>query len=194
MKFFKTIVPSLVLLLIFCAPSFAQTPGTGCHIGNEVAANYLGTATYYGNTNVIVKVYRDNFKIPIITGNGYAGYKCGYINVYSAGVRNGGTQPHPGAQEIVNNYSGNASRKCVVVSAYTPNVTSASGEGFEVDYKYNDPAFANYRDTSFPCPTTPTVPVPLDDYIPLFMIIIAGMSFVLIRKNLAFSQDRLTNL
>lgn len=137
--------------------------GTGCNIGDNVATQYLGQSTYYGNTSIIVQSYSNSKIINIAREQGYAGYRCNTINVYSAGTKNG--MAYPGANEVLQDYAGQASHKCVVVSSYSSNVTSTSGEGFELQYRYNDPAYYSRNDTSNPqwvCNTVLT-PMPVDD-------------------------------
>ncbi|RBQ10018.1 hypothetical protein [Pedobacter miscanthi] len=175
---------STVLFFFNISQSLSQVNGRGCHIGGSVGTKFLGTATYFGHTDQIVQVYSNSMLVPIITGNGFAGYRCGYINVYDSGKRNTPTQndvPYPAAKEIVNNYSGMASHKCVTVTSYSSDVTSIKGEGYEVDYQYNDLAYSAYADPNFPCASQPNS-LPVDDYIPYLLATVSLSGFLLVRK------------
>ncbi|RZK54864.1 MAG: hypothetical protein EOO91_15145 [Pedobacter sp.] len=150
-KYLKYIV-ALVLVLISVFMAKAQTSGTGCKIGSAVYTTYLGTAPYYGNNSDIVKVYSNSTAVSIITGNGYSGYQCGKINIYSAGTRyNSATNtndPYPAVNEILATVSTNS---CMVSSSLG---VSSGGKGDIVQYTYNNPTY---------CGGSP-MPLPLDDY------------------------------
>jgi hypothetical protein len=161
-KYLKYIV-AVILVLISVFMAKAQTSGTGCKIGGAVYTNYLGTAPYYGNNNDIVKVYSNSSAVSIITGNGYAGYQCGKINIYSAGTRynpvTNTSDPYPGINEILSTVSTNS---CMVSSSLG---VSSGGKGDIVQYTYNNPTY---------CGGAP-MPLPLDDY---NWVIIGGFAII----------------
>lgn len=182
LKYLSLTVLSAVLFFSFISPSFGQVTGRGCNLGSSVATQYLGTAIYNGNASQFVRVYSNSTAVPIITGNGYSGYRCGYINIYPAGTRyvsaTNSNVPYNAANEITATYS----TRCATAAAYTPNYTSGSGgEGTEVDYRYNDPAYYADADPSYPCAIQPNN-LPLDDYMPYFLVSIGVFGFILIRK------------
>lgn len=171
----------VVLSVFSCFNSFAQTTGKGCNIGDNVATNYLGQATYYGHTDVIVQVYSNTNIVNIARGQGYAGYRCGSINVYSGGTKNGA--PYPGVNEVLHDYNNVSSNKCVVVSSYSPDITSTNGEGYELDYSYNNPAYYANSDPNYPC-NTPTNNVPLDQNM-MYILLLSGISGFLVVRNMS---------
>lgn len=168
MKFLLSV--SILILGSFVNLSFAQTTGKGCNIGDNVATIYLGEATYYGNSNIIVQVYSNSNIVNIAREQGYAGYRCGSINVYSPGTNSRGS--YSGVNEVLHDYKDIPSNKCVAVTSYSSNITSATGEGFELDYSYNNPAYYSNSDPNYPC-NAPTNNLPLDQSI-IFMLLPLG--------------------
>lgn len=176
MKFLLSV--SILVSGSFFNPLLAQTTGKGCNLGSSVATQFLGTATYNGDSNLSVRVYSSNpsTMVPIITGNGYAGYRCGYINVYPAGSRyvaaSNSSVPYSAANEITATYSG----RCGTASSFSANYVSNSGgaEGSEeVAYRYNDPAYYADADPNYSC-NAPTNNLPVDQNI-IFMLLPLGL-------------------
>ncbi|QNN43046.1 hypothetical protein [Pedobacter roseus] len=168
MKFLLSV--SILILGSFFNLSFAQTTGKGCNIGDNVATIYLGQSTYYGNSNVIVQVYSNANIVNIARGQGWAGYRCGSINVYDALTKN--NVSYPAVNEVIRDYKDIPANRCVAVTSYSADITSATGEGFELDYSYNNPAYYSNSDPNYPC-NAPTNNLPLDQSI-IFMLLPLG--------------------
>ncbi len=178
----------ILLLGSFFNPLSAQITGKGCNLGNTVATQFLGTAIYNGDSNQSVKVYSSNAStmVPIIKGNGYAGYRCGYINVYPAGSRyvaaSNSSVSYSAANEITATYSG----RCATASSLSANYVSNSGgaEGSEeVDYRYNDPAYYADADPNYPC-NGPINNLPLDQNIIFLLLPLGLLGFWKVRQQL----------
>lgn len=183
-KYLSLTVSLTVLFFSFISSSFGQVTGRGCNLGSSVAKQFLGTATYNGNASQFVRVYSSSSStiVPIITGNGYSGYRCGYINIYPAGTRyvaaTNSNVPYNAANEITASYS----TRCATAVSFTPNYNSGSGnEGTEVDYRYNDPAYYADADPSYPCASQPNN-LPLDDFTPFFLVPLGAYCFFIVRK------------
>ncbi|WP_412467671.1 hypothetical protein [Pedobacter sp. KLB.chiD] len=168
---------SILLSGAFFNLALAQITGRGCSLGNSVATQFLGTATYNGDPNQSIRVYSSNSStiVPIINGNGYAGYRCGYINIYSAGTRyvaaSNSNVHYNAAQEITATYSG----RCGTAASLSANYNSNSGgseSNEEVDYRYNDPAYYADADPNYPC-NAPANNLPVDQNI-IFMLLPFG--------------------
>jgi len=158
---------------------FAQITGKGCNIGDNVATNYLGQATYYGHSDIIVQVYSNANIVNIARGQGWAGYRCGSINVYDALTKN--NIYYPAVNEVIHDYKDIPSNRCVAVTSYSTDITSTSGEGFELDYSYNNPAYYSNNDPNYPCNTPPNN-LPVDQDI-MFMLLPLGLfGFWKVRK------------
>jgi hypothetical protein len=184
MKFLLFI--SILVLGSFFNVSLAQTTGKGCHLGSSVATQFLGTATYNGDSNQSIRVYSSNSStiIPIINGNGYAGYRCGYINIYSAGSRyvaaTNSNVSYSAANEITATYSG----RCATAASLPANYVSNSGgaeSNTEVDYRYNDPAYYADADPNYPCASQPNN-LPIDDYTSILVVSLSFTGFLIVRK------------
>lgn len=170
---------SILILGSFFNQLFAQITGKGCNLGNSVATQFLGTATYNGDSNQSIRVYSSNSAtlVPKISGNGYAGYRCGYINVYPEGDRyvaaSNSSVHYKAANEITAHYSG----RCAIASSFSANYVSRSGveeANEEVDYIYNDPAYYADADPNYPCNSAPSN-LPIDQNIILFMLLPLGL-------------------
>lgn len=157
--------------LFSCNFLFGQVTGSGCNIGGKVAMEYLGTAPYYGGPK-IVQVYKSSNYVNIVLENGYAGYNCAVLNVYSAGVRwdpvSHSNVAYPGENDIVS--TGSDPKGCVVASTLNG---VPDGEGPIIQYSYKKPAY---------CGSPPSTPVPIDDYIPFLIVVIGLFGFFYINK------------
>jgi hypothetical protein len=182
-----------VLSFVVSNTLFARTAGRGCNLGNRVAIQYLGMATYNGHADQKVYVYSASPPtiIGIVFGQGYSGYRCGYINIYNAGTRyNSATQqnvPYQAAKEITADYSGDNSHRCATAFSFSPNFISNQGgsEGYEADYRYNDPAYYADSDPNFPC-NAPMSNLPIDDYTWILVSFIGIFGAISIRYKVNF--------
>ncbi|WP_406825690.1 hypothetical protein [Pedobacter sp. KACC 23697] len=184
MKFLLSI--SILFLGSFFNLLFAQTTGKGCNLGNSVATQFLGTATYNGHSDQFVRVYSSSSAtiVPIINGNGYAGYRCGYINIYPSGSRyvaaTNSNVSYSAANEITATYSS----RCATAASLPANYVSNSGgaeSNEEVDYRYNDPAYYADADPNYPCASQPNN-LPIDDYTSILVVSISITGFLCVRK------------
>jgi len=181
-KYLSLTVSSAVLFFSFISPSFSQVTGRGCNLGSNVATQFLGTATYNGDITQSVRLYRSSPLVPIITGNGYSGYRCGYINVYPAGTRYVSATNSNVSYNAANEITATSNTRCATSSSYTANFTSGNGnEGTEIDYRYNDPAYYADADPNYPC-SAQLNNLPIDDYLALLLFPIGACSFLFIRK------------
>ncbi|MDQ0640886.1 hypothetical protein QF042_004451 [Pedobacter sp. W3I1] len=182
-KYLLLTVLSTVLFFLFISPSFCQVTGRGCNLGNSVATQFLGTAIYNSDPSQSVRIYKANSPIvPIITGNGYSGYRCGYINVYPAGSRYVSATNSTVSYNAANEITATFSTRCATATSYSSNFISGSGnEGTEVDYKYNDPAYYSDADPSYSCASQPNN-LPIDDYIPFIICSTGVFGIIIIRK------------
>ena len=165
-KYLKYLVV-LVLFLISVFMAKAQTSGTGCRIGDNVYTEYLGTGSYYGNNNDIMKVYNINGpKLLVVNGQGYNGYQCGKINVYSGGQRwNGSTNvPYPAVNEVLGTVSTNS---CMVSTSAS---VSNGGKANIIQYKINNPTYCVPEE------------LPIDDYSSLIVLATAAIGAYFISK------------
>ena len=179
-------VLSTVLFFLLAASSFGQITGTGCNLGRTVATQYLGTAIYNGSAGQYVRVYSSSSasRITIITGNGYAGYRCGYINVYPAGSKYVSESQPNKAYNAAEEITSTSSTRCAIADSFSANFTSSQtggGEGTEIGYKYNDPAQYSNADPNYPCANQPNN-LPIDDYMPYLLGLIGFFGCMLIRN------------
>ncbi|MCX3263624.1 hypothetical protein [Pedobacter agri] len=185
MKFFCLL---FIFILLIQHKSSGQVTGRGCDFGDRVATVYLGTTTYYGSTK-IVEAYKADVWLQVIRGNGYSGYKCGFINIYPSGSKWNGSQdvPYDGVNEITSRESD--PKGCVLQTTYKSNHTIGEGEGSIVSYRYNDPKYFSNSDPSSSCPSaTPPSNLPVDDYLPITLLVFGGLGFT------SFSKRNFLNL
>ena len=168
----------MIMLSLITKKSDAQISGKGCDFGGRIAIQYLGTATYYGNTNDVVEVYNTSSAVPINKGNGRA-YDCDAINDYdefqvwdSSIPPYGANRTVPASHDIKRNPS-SRQHECVVASS---RYATPDGEGTIVGYTYKDPNKCNS-----PRPNN----LPLDDYLPFLVLITGVISLPFIRKNIS---------
>ncbi|WP_157263195.1 hypothetical protein [Pedobacter sp. R20-19] len=159
--------------------SDAQISGNGCDFGGRIAIQYLGSATYYGNSNDVVEVYSTSSAVPINKGNG-KGYDCDAINDYDAfQVWDPSIQPYganrtvPASHDIRRNPS-SRQHECVVASS---RYATPDGEGTIVGYTYKDPNN---------CTSARPNNLPLDDYLPFLVLMSVMISLPFIIKNSIF--------
>jgi len=187
--FFMKFLLSIVILFIgsFFNLLFAQTTGRGCNLGNSVATQFLGTATYNGHSDQFVRVYSSSSStiVPIVNGNGYAGYRCGYINVYDAGSRyvasSNSNVSYSAAHEITATYS----VRCATAASFSSNYNSNSGgaeASEEVDYRYNDPAYYADADPNYPCSNATANNLPVDQNILIMLLPLGLLGFWRVRQ------------
>lgn len=186
MKFLSSV--SILILGSFFNLLFAQTTGRGCNLGSSVATEYLGMATYNGNADKKVYVYSSSPSaiIEIVFGQGYSGYRCGYINIYDGGARwDSATQqsiPYQAVNEIINNYANDESHRCVTALSLSQNFDSGQGgEGFEADYSYNNPAYYSNNDPSYPCNAPPNN-LPVDQNVIFMLLPLGFFGFLKVRQ------------
>lgn len=159
----------LVLLLLVFKFSSADISGYGCKIGQDfVYTQYLGKAPAYTGTAPIHYFKSNGPKVPIYWGygcNDCRGYRCGYINKYSAGsywdptiAPYGAMVSFPAEEEFISQ-----GVQCVIA----PSLGAAPvATDTYVYYSYNK---------TNKCGGTPPVNVPLDDHIGY---VIAGVSII----------------
>lgn len=156
----------IVFIILFsCINAKSQISGYGCLVGNTVYTQYLGNASPYHPSNPPTRFYRSNGNSVGINYNNYNSskpnnynYECNKINIFGSSA--GG----PAQQEYTLQGS-----SCVTSTSLGGPI---AGNGDYVFYNYNKPAYCS----------SPTVPVPLDDYIFPIMICIGGLSAYFISK------------
>ncbi len=167
-----------LLIIVFSLISFntySQISGNGCDFGGQIATQYLGDAPYYGNRNDIVMVYSSSSAVPINKGNGW-GYDCAAINDYNEfQVWDSSIQPYGGmrivpASHDIRRNPASVQHECVVASA---RYATPGGEGKIVGYTYQDPNKCNASRPNH---------LPLDDYMPLLIVLAGIVAFFLIRN------------
>ena len=190
-------LPVILFLSFFLSNNLrAQTTGTGCNLGSSVATELLGTAIYNGQTDRRVYVYNSSPSkiIGIISGQGYTGYRCGYINIYPAGTRwvpSRNTEVSYKAANEITSYNTNIEAyRCVIASSLPLNFVSAADrkEGFQGGYRYNDPSYYADSDPSYAC-SSPTANLPLDHDIVILTFLSGIIGFLFIRKRGEFLQS-----
>jgi hypothetical protein len=158
-------------LIIFSIISFncinakSQISGYGCLVGSTVYTEYLGEASPYHPSNPPTKFYRSNGNSVALNYNNYSNskpnnynYECNKINVF--GASSGG----PAQQEFTKQGS-----SCVTSTSLGGPI---AGNGDYVFYSYNKPAYCS----------SPTVPVPIDDYILPILVCVSVVAFYHISK------------
>jgi hypothetical protein len=179
----------LILFLLILKATFASAndTGYGCMTGEHwVYTQYMGMASVTGAGPEQYRYYSySGFKIPIYRGWGhnlYRGYRCGWINVYSATSFYDSTIPPygenvniEGEQEYTLQGAG-----CIISTSLGGQPLSTDGQSGEGRYVYYD-----YNKTD-KCGGGTQTPVPLDDYIWVIMMGTVLTGAIFLRNKLAY--------
>jgi len=159
------IIVSSILLFLFTERVLATE---GCLVSNTFYTSYLGMVRLSNNPEIIGdrKVFNDS-------GNQYSINYSGSESCFTVAVNKyGNGSPDRGGPA------------CFIMSAGTYNSLPASGTpGTRVANYYPNPT-GSLQDFTISCMITP---LPLDDYLPVCLLLVGGFGAMFIRKNL-FNQ------